>query len=303
MNIGNCTFKIRKVWGYLNIILIALFILGLEAGGLTANAIECGDTIGPDTAVKLTHDLQCEGDVALTVVGPAVLNLKGHSISRTGPGKGVGILVTGKNAKIRNGTVVGFYDGVVVSGEGNHKIRKVNAMESWHYGFSVESDANKLAYTIAEANRNGFYVSGNKNKLHRNTAINNYMEGIFVAGDRNVIVGNTATGNRRESIEIDGNQNRVVYNTLQDIQIDGDQNRVARNTVDSIEIDGNENRVARNTVSIALDEGIMIDGDDNIVRKNTDTEKGSDGIKVSGKCNKPKNKFKRIKQKYTHWQH
>ena len=47
--------------------------------------IRCGDTIGPGERIKLTQDIgPCTGGPALTVVGPAVLNLNGHTVAGDG---------------------------------------------------------------------------------------------------------------------------------------------------------------------------------------------------------------------------
>ena len=47
--------------------------------------IQYGDTIGPGERVKLTQDIgPCADDVVITVVGPAVLDLNGHTIADNG---------------------------------------------------------------------------------------------------------------------------------------------------------------------------------------------------------------------------
>lgn len=77
-------------------------------------AVRCGDVVSG--AAVLRHDLRCAGDVGLTLLAGASLDLRGHRL--TGPGAGVGLEVpaTG-DVTIRRGTVSGWAQGVAVADE------------------------------------------------------------------------------------------------------------------------------------------------------------------------------------------
>ena len=162
----------QRVFGFVGVIMVAIFALVLAIAVDTAEARggykrfcdaskkwykqyhkkhkkhietiipECGQTIGPGGHYKLDADLDCSDpittsglDVALTVVGPVTLDLRGHSI--IGYVNLDGIILDGEKAKIRKGTLTGFYNGVVVEGDGHHKIFKVEAVENDEWGFAV----------------------------------------------------------------------------------------------------------------------------------------------------------------------
>jgi hypothetical protein len=94
-------------------------ILTLAIGA--ASAVKCGDSIKSNTV--LTANLACDctkfdNNAALTVVGPATLDLKGHSVSCTQNRPSlltVCLAIRGKGATIKNGSVTaclyGFDDG------------------------------------------------------------------------------------------------------------------------------------------------------------------------------------------------
>ena len=84
---------------------------GAQAARDAAAAVRCGDAITVDTT--LTANLTCSGS-ALQVVGPAVLDLGGHTLK--GKGTGTGVTLTGpQGAVVTGGTVTGFQDGVDVN--------------------------------------------------------------------------------------------------------------------------------------------------------------------------------------------
>ena len=118
-----------------------------------SQTIACGDIIEPGQKVRLNQDLNCAGTgftAAITVIGPAVLDLKGHTI--IGDGSMDGIVVQGEKAKIKNGKVIGCYKGVVIEGEEvdtYHRIRKIRAIENNDDGFHVQTNSNLLEGNVA----------------------------------------------------------------------------------------------------------------------------------------------------------
>jgi hypothetical protein len=106
------------------------------AGPRTVRAANCGDVI--DTNTTLDADVgPCDSstDPALTVQGPATLDLNGHSILCTGDPLPDGVHLTGQAVKLRNGTVHGCHDGVVLLGTGRHRVQRIFSTQSSARGF------------------------------------------------------------------------------------------------------------------------------------------------------------------------
>ena len=203
-----------------------------------SRAISCGDTIEPGGKVRLTQDLNCAGtghSVAVTVLGPATLDLNGHTI--TGDDQMDGIVVQGENAKIKNGKVTGLFRGVFVEGrniDGHHRVSKIRAYENF-VGFFVESNNNVLARNLAKSSEYGaFMIYGDKNKVRANKAKANLSDGFLIRGVENRVVHNTSKNNESTGIEIDGDKNFIAKNKSMNnrgvgIEVDGDENKVRRN--------------------------------------------------------------------------
>ncbi|RKG62575.1 right-handed parallel beta-helix repeat-containing protein [Corallococcus sp. AB011P] len=117
--------------------------------------VHCGDTLTQHT--KLTHDLDCPATApfALRVAGDGiVLDLGGHTVRRTGPEplSSRGILVEA-NSMVRNGTVRGFFIGIVSQpGTGQLRLHKLALLGN---GFAVVNRSS-TRFLITEC-----FVSGN----------------------------------------------------------------------------------------------------------------------------------------------
>ena len=115
-----------------------------------AISVKCGCTIGQGARVYLNQDLDCRADhkgPALIVEGPVTLDLKNHTI--IGNGVDEVIVVTGNEARIQRGKVTGVSVGMLVAGEGNHRIVKTRAIENAEDGFVVDSGHNRLVFARA----------------------------------------------------------------------------------------------------------------------------------------------------------
>ena len=92
----------------------------LTGAHFSAEALNCGDTISHGEKVILTSNLTCPGALALTVIGPAILDLDGHTVEcQTGSDC---IIIQGKSAKVLNGAVK---NNVVVEGIGRHQLKNL----------------------------------------------------------------------------------------------------------------------------------------------------------------------------------
>jgi hypothetical protein len=238
-----------------------------------SQAINCGDTIEPGQKVRLKRDLNCadtDFEAAITVEGPAVLDLNGHTI--TGDPSMDGIVVRGEKAVIKNGKVTACNKGVVLQGEyveGHHRIFKILAIGNNNDGFAVESDKNKLSHNRSVGNvQEGFDVQGHDNLLERNIAMKNSDKGFEIDGNKNKVRFNKAEANMSDSFEIGGDENRIVYNISKNNEYKG------------IEINGDLNFIAKNKSINNAGVGIEVDGDENKVRRNILKNNGGVGIEL-----------------------
>ncbi len=219
-----------------------LATLALTLGPAAAHAqVSCGDVIGPNETVVLSGDLlDCAGpEPALTIVGPATLDLNAFRIDCDLGAETVGLLIVGERAVVR-GNVRGTSDNlnrcdraVVVAGEGRHRLTEINPHESV-IGIDIQSDRNVVEDSVVEsASAYGVLVGGDGNRLRNvesngaaaaalqvsgsrnrvtNSALNASDVGARITGDRNVVRDSAANLNARHGFVIMGERNLVVKN-------------------------------------------------------------------------------------------
>ena len=320
--IMNCEKSICRKQGKLALILSLLMVfgfLGMVGGVMPAAAfnevdIQCGDIIGPHERVRLTQDIgpcaEFDGPV-LTVVGPAVLDLNGHTVACQDESQD-GILLEGERARLVNGTVTGCENGVVVDGAGRHKIYRINAElnpgeaflvysdnnsfrwntadENQDSGFDVQGHGNKFLFNKISSNWEGFWVKGEGNKIILNRLVENQGEGIEIVEGANesVVVMNRGTGNNKEAYRINSNDNNLSFNIAEDgfndgFQIDGDRNRLRYNCAKGNEdsgfrLRGDENRLSRNHARGNTQDGFEVEGNYNNLHRNFAKDNTGSGI-------------------------
>ena len=202
------------------------------APALAADGIECGDVLDKDKTYTLTANVgPCdnEGD-ALTVVGPARLDLNGHTVSCLSFDVDYAVRLVGRGAKVFDGSVRGCNDGVGLYDDGRYQVTKVTATENNFDGFDLGSPNNRLnknraidndddgfdlydeaadrnvltlnrasANGVEQGGGNGFRLQGDatENALRRNRATNNDGSGILAGGSAldNTFKQNKASGN------------------------------------------------------------------------------------------------------------
>jgi hypothetical protein len=249
-----------------------------------AAQVACGDTIGPGQAVILTGDLgPCPGpEPALTVIGPATLDLAGFTLSCVGT---PGLRVEGRAAKILRGTIGFCSPALEIAGDGRHALTAVLASGGGD-GFVVTSDKNKLTrVTSSDSDGDwGFRVQGDGNRCVGCAAIDG-SEGIVVEGARNRFDGVRAADNSETGIVLGGEGNRlagchVSFSDYTGIVVSGNANRVERcfvtengpfgGTDAGIEVTGDGNRISSNDVVNDPSFGIVLQpgATGNLVSKN-----------------------------------
>ncbi len=235
--------------------------LGLLAATLPTHAsaqVACGETIAKGSTVVLTADLgPCDGVEQALTVDSATLDLGGHTVSCADTNGNErlpnGIVLIGKKATIRNGTVVGCLDNVVLAGKGKHV-------------------AEGLTVRDAPGNYDGIYVpeGSSRNRISNNTVTGNGNDGLDIRGHKNSITGNVVTANGEDGIDIiEVNGNAITGNTVSD------------NADEGIDVEGKANKVTANTVSNNSGYGIAIVGKRNKTIGNTVTGSGT-GADIAG---------------------
>jgi len=182
-----------------------------------AFGVGCGDVITTDTT--LTADVgpcASDADPVLTLVGPATLDLNGHTVrGLPGAQTEVGIQIEGEKAKLRNGFVEDCESAaVVVGGSGAHRIENVIARNNSNDGFEISSSRNHLLHNTTMNNHDdGFVVNGSGNLLIGNAALDDSV-GFSVAGEHNTLARNTAVRCDEIGFGINGSRHRVVDNRV-----------------------------------------------------------------------------------------
>ena len=213
--------------------------------GTAAAQVACGDTVGPGATVTLTDDVgPCDGINTAIIVDSATLDLGGHTLSCADGNADAdvpyGIVLVGKKAAVRNGTVSGCWHGVVAAGSGKHTIEGVTVTASYQDGVYVPEDSakNRISGITSIANLDdGFEIRGSKNAVSSSVAQGNGEDGIdLVDGTANKVTSNTASGNADDGIDVGGDRNKVQHNTVDGnggvgITVHGARNRIVGNTV------------------------------------------------------------------------
>jgi len=244
---------------------IALFsmLLMVSLNNL-AEAVSCGDTIGPGGTFTLTSNLNCSDNPALTVGGPVIIDLNGY-IVECQSNLNDGIIVQGKAAQVKNGTVQGCSNGIIVEGVGSHQLRNLNARSN-DLGFLVNSNNNRLYDNTSTTSGALFSVFGNKNRFIDNTACN-ADKGFLIEGNNNRLYLNTINDTKTDSVTVLGNNNQIIENTI-------------TNSEKGISVVGDNNQITDNTASdIGPEEGFSIWGNNNLLKRNI-SNNGVTGIQV-----------------------
>jgi parallel beta-helix repeat protein len=220
---------------------VAVQALAGNASPASAQAV-CEGYVGPGETLVLSADLgPCDGENEALLVESGTVDLGGHTVSCADTdGDGIlpyGIVLIGKKAQLRNGTVVGCYHNVMLEDGGRHTVENVTAEGAVYDGFQLHSPRNSLSGSAAIGNGNdGVQIAYSKNKVAGNVAEANVEDGIDVVdGSRHQLTDNSVSGNGDDGVDVGGNRNKVVGNESTangdtGIRVGGRGNRVLGNT-------------------------------------------------------------------------
>ena len=256
---------------FLSFSLINSFICILLLATPSWARVNCGETVEPNQFRILLKDLTCPNDnPALRVIGPATLDLRGHTVDCAELTTHVGIAVEGEKATIKNGTVTGCSTGVTIGGTGRHRIVGITTIKNRDDGFEnlEDSDSNTYLSNIAQDNNDpadpggahdGFEIRpSNNHRLYLNISQNN-GEGFDVGGSRHLLSGNIAKGNLTgEGFFLGGENHKATHNIA------------SHNGQDGFHVNGGGNTLRRNMAIGNEESGILVDGgaENNILKKN-----------------------------------
>jgi parallel beta-helix repeat protein len=282
----------------LNAVLLAALGIAWSASSALAQTPTCGSVIGPGENLSLrTNILACDdgtGAAALTIVGPATVNMNGFIVSCADvDGDGVrpaGIVLEGSQVVLRNVGVSKCATGVFVEGAGQHRIEQVRASQNEGLGFLVESDRNVLVKNEARSNASGFRVTGNRNVLTSNQAFSH--DGIAFrinGGDKNRFSRNEAAGNVTGFDVLSGSGNVLTANRARNNLIGfilnfsvGD--KLVKNTATANRagflLFSDETTANANVATSNDDAGFAVEGRGNTLKQNRADDNGGDGIAV-----------------------
>jgi parallel beta-helix repeat protein len=212
-----------------------------SASPAAAQAV-CDGYVGPGETLVLSADLgPCDGEYEALLVESGTLDLGGHTVSCADTNAdGIlpyGIVLVGKKAQLRNGTVVGCYHNVLLEDKGRHTVENVTAEGALFDGFQLDSQRNRFSGNTARANGDdGIQVSAPKNALSGNVAEGNGEDGIDVVGaGRNKLTDNAVSNNSDDGLEVGGDRNKLLGNDSTanadaGIRVGGARNKVLANT-------------------------------------------------------------------------
>lgn len=205
----------------------------------------CGDIITTNTTLDADVG-PCATDPALTVEGPATLDLNGFTVSCSTTST-FGIVLTEKSAKLLNGVVRNCNFGVILAGVGSHRVEQVLSTDNSNTGFYVDSGSDK-------------------NELDGNAATGNGGVGFGIAGANAKLINNTSTGNEVGFFNFNTNDGQLQHNTA------------AANNEWGFGLDGNGIKVDKNVAQQNGGEGFAIGGSNSTVTSNQAFDNGREGI-------------------------
>ncbi|MFT4572258.1 MAG: parallel beta-helix repeat protein [Hyphomicrobiaceae bacterium] len=234
----------------------------------------CGDAVEPGSKVVLTADVDgCTGAgvAALTITGPATVDLNGFQVRCSVIDPADGIAILGVGVRLSNGSVRGCNAfGVSLGGSGRHTLTDFAVKASSGDGVLVASDSNTLRGVAAtNGNASGFNFTGSANRVSECTATNNNDQGFVVAGDATKLSSNAAVNNQKEGFLVGGNGNRLKANTATTSGREG------------FELAGNDNRLKRSIAIRNTQEGVVVAGNDNRVDRVVAIHNAGHGFSVS----------------------
>jgi hypothetical protein len=215
--------------------MLAALAAGFANAAAAYGQITCGAVVTSN--VVMTADMFCIlNSPAFTIDGGSV-DMNGHQVGCL-PGSN-GVLFINSGGKLKNGTVEGCDDGVILAGSGKHAVTNVmarggqrgfvststknklvrnSALDNSGDGFVLASVIQPMAHNLngnvsANNGGRGFALTGDGSKLSGNLAFNNGGEGVYILGDGNKLSRSTAYDNGGIGVSVQGVENSLTQNS------------------------------------------------------------------------------------------
>ncbi|WP_445356249.1 hypothetical protein ACJJI5_10835 [Microbulbifer sp. EKSA008] len=241
--------------------LAGLIVLMSGFSSFVTADVQCGDTIAD--AQILTVALSCSEDPAIRVEGPnGNLTMSGNGAVECTT-DGIGIHMLGKSGIVMGGLVTNCDLGLLLDGDGSHKVIGVTVEESSSAAIFAQSDGNLIRQNT---------VSNTSNVI---------ASGLELDGERNVAVGNNVSGFLEYGIAGFGFYSYIGNNYVENSELGIILGALV---VDGESIGASYCVIESNTVVGSLRTGIGIGAPytypnmDNLVTGNTVTGSGNDDI-------------------------
>jgi large repetitive protein len=298
---------------------VALFLLvgttgalAVAAGSSAEGQLSCGDTITTDTT--LDRDLRGCPNTGIVIGADGVtLDLNGHTVDgdgrpaecRRGQVCDLGVFNEGHDGvTVRDGSVRGFFTGVLVGGARHNRIVNVSSSGNAYFGFVIADSARseivgssgsgnpapegdgigvffsrrvRIVRNTFRRNALGMHVDNSTGLLiERNRFAGNTDFGILIEADRNVVRGNRTARNGTGVAVAPGSRNVIAGN------------RSIRDWEGITVEKGRGNLVAGNVIAAARRSGIRlgivkpaIGGVGTVVRRNVVRGSGRNGFEIN----------------------
>jgi hypothetical protein len=203
----------------LRVVLVAVIVVSSLSTRASAQ-VACGALLRRGEKVTLTADVgPCDGVDAAILVDGGSLDLGGRTVTCADlDGDGdvpIGIVLLGRKATLRNGTIVGCSNGLGLGGDGRHRVTGITARGSADDGVDAIPGADRCRLVDVVAVQNGddgIQLRSDRNRLVRSVTAENADDGLEVweSGDRNALVEPRSERNGDEGLLLLGARNKVA---------------------------------------------------------------------------------------------
>lgn len=259
------------------------------ASAVPVSEISCGTTIADGDMVYLAKDITgCDDDTnpAITLVGGATLDMMGHSIIANDTDVdgvlGNGVLLVGENAVLKNGTITGFQNDVVLGEEniefdamdaGEHEVYNITAKNALTNGacFLVNTPGSSIIKSKAlNCATLGVKIMGNDTTIRDMFIDTPGDAGVLAVSEYNTVEHSHTYNTGNEAIKFTRPYNTAIENVI----IDPADNGIEAKS------QGDYSVFRRNIVVGATNSGFKIDTANNTLENNVSMN-NKDGIRIT----------------------
>jgi parallel beta-helix repeat protein len=259
--------------------IIAVFVGTTVIAPVTPALAAPGDSIPIWEDYLLTSDMTFTGNGFVIEADGITLDLNGHTITGSGQQHWNGVQLGGRTGvTIRNGTIQGFANGVVLWGSNDNVVKDIVSIDNLREGILLYQNSDRNHVVGNTADRNGLsgidlWYQCDDNVIQNNTCNNNRLNGITLgASDRNSIVGNTTNENASDGVSLWDRNGDVILGGSDHNLVKG--NSSSLNHSNGFIVGGSEgNSLIGNTASGNTWNGVvLINGsNENLVKEGTST--------------------------------